>query len=278
MLYDNAMYVDGKTIAADICEKAREKLSHLHRTPTLGVFVLSRDSTTEQFIRIKKKVAENIGVSLVEYTLPETTTTEELVQKIQDAISKNDGIVVQLPLPQHIDFEKIRGVLPASHDVDCLGREAERLLAGGTHAIVPPVVAAFKKILHVHAVTVAGARVVVVGHGRLVGVPAARWFLGEDADVSVCDETTADVGAYTKNADILVLGAGVPHLLKPNMVREGVVILDAGTSESGGKVVGDADPACAEKVLVMTPVPGGVGPVAVAMLFCNLLTLLEHRI
>lgn len=272
------MVIDGRTLAQGLIDEAKETVARASRAPKLVVFVIGSNPVTEQFIRIKKRVADQIGVSLFEEHLPESTTTEELERHIGKAILETDGVVVQLPLPSHIDFEKIRDALPASYDVDCLGREAEGRIGAGAHEILPPVVAAFKKILETEHVDPKGKRVVVVGHGRLVGAPAARWFLGQDADVSVCDEHTEDISKHTQNADIIVLGAGVPNLLKPDMIREGVVILDAGTSESGGKVVGDADFACAEKASLMTPVPGGVGPVAVAMLFCNLMTLFTHAL
>lgn len=272
------MLVDGRGIAQSLIDEAKEKVARASRAPELSVFVVGENPVTEQFIRIKKRVAETVGVSIIERRFSEEVTTETLVRGVTEAAALSDGIVVQLPLPSHIDFEQVRGALPVSHDVDCLGHGAEERLEAGTHILLPPVVAAFKKMLEVHHITIAGKRAVVVGHGRLVGAPAARWLLQEDADVAVCDEHTKNISEHTRNADVVVLGAGSPHLLTPDMIQEGVVILDAGTSESGGKVVGDADPSCEEKASLMTPVPGGVGPVAVAMLFCNLFSLFTHEL
>ncbi len=269
------MLIDGRKIAEELVRDANNRVARWGRTPRLAIFVLAQDAATEQFIRIKKRTAEAVGVSLIEHALPETTTTEQLVQRIQDAVAESDGIVVQLPLPQHIDLKKIREALPASHDVDCLGTEARTRFERGDMTLLPPVVAACKEILTREGIDVSGKTAVVVGKGLLVGAPAAVWLAHWGAHVAALDEHDS-AEAYTKKADIIVLGAGVPNLLKPDMIARDAVILDAGTSESGGKVVGDADPACAEKTSVMTPVPGGVGPVAVAMLFHNLLSLHEH--
>jgi methylenetetrahydrofolate dehydrogenase (NADP+) / methenyltetrahydrofolate cyclohydrolase len=129
----------------------------------------------------------------------------------------------------------------------------------------------------VHETPVFERHVVVVGSGKLVGLPASRWFMEQGSAVSVVTKDTADIAYYTKNADIIVLGAGVPRLLTPDMVKEGVVILDAGTSEDGGVLAGDADPACAEKASLFTPVPGGIGPITVAVLLRNLVELYSKR-
>ncbi len=251
-------------------EVLAEKISGLLRAPILRVFVLSKDKATEQFINIKKRAGESVGAVIEIVDLPETTTTDELVSMISTAVEESDGIIVQLPLPQGIDVEKILAALPASHDVDGIGVEASR---GSSDQLLPPVVAAFEHILQENSVTISNKKVVVVGHGRLVGRPAALWFEREGARVTVCDKNTADLSAELKDADIIVLGAGAPHLVKPEMIKEGAVILDAGTSEAGGKVVGDADPDCEAKAALFTPVPGGIGPLAVMMIFKNLASL-----
>ena len=218
--------------------------------------------------------------------LPEETTTEELAQALDDATASCEGMVVQLPLPSHIDVEAVRDALPKTHDIDCLGTAAFDDFAAGTGIVVPPVIAAFEHILLINGVALEGKKAVVVGRGRLVGAPAALWLARKGASVEACDEHTKDISAHTKDADIIVLGAGAPGLLTPQMIKEGVIILDAGASalpvpgrprESGGKVVGDADPACEKKAALFTPVPGGIGPVAITMLFSNLYTLATDR-
>ncbi len=263
------MKIDGRDMAKRYGETLAEKIAALPHVPMLRVFVLSKDKATEQFINIKKLAGESVGATIEVVDLPETTTTDELIDMIETAVEQADGIIVQLPLPSGIDTERVTAALPASHDVDGIG--------GGVSDLLPPVVAAFEHILEQNRVDISGKKVVVVGQGRLVGKPAARWFEHEGADVVVCDKSTQDLCAAMGGADIVVLGAGAPHLVKPDMIKEGVIILDAGTSEAGGKVVGDADPACEMKASLFTPVPGGIGPLAVMMIFKNLYDLARHK-
>ena len=251
-------------------ETLAEKIAGLSRVPILRVFVLSKDKATEQFINIKKRAGESVGAMVEVIDMPETTTTDELIDMIRTAVEQADGIIVQLPLPSSVDTERVLAALPASHDVDGIG-------GGASSELLPPVVAAFQHILEENNISISGKKVVVLGHGRLVGKPAAQWFEREGADVTVCDKSTPDMCAAMIDADIVVLGAGAPHFVKPDMIKEGAIILDAGTSEAGGKVVGDADPACEAKTSLFTPVPGGIGPLAVMMIFKNLYSLASSR-
>ncbi|QQR82119.1 bifunctional 5,10-methylenetetrahydrofolate dehydrogenase/5,10-methenyltetrahydrofolate cyclohydrolase [Candidatus Campbellbacteria bacterium] len=270
------MLIDGRAIAREITESLAHKVSTLVERPLLSVFVLSSDAATQQFIKIKKRTGESVGVDVRVLELPESTTTDALVAHVREAVAVSNGIIVQLPLPAHIDFKKIQDTIPASHDVDGLGAEARTRFENGDMSLLPPVVGACKEILEHAGVDVAEKNAVVVGRGLLVGGPMATWLSHWGARVAVVERGDT-LEAYTHNADILVLGAGAPHVLKPNMIKDGVVILDAGTSEAGGKVVGDADPECAQKASVMTPVPGGVGPIAIAMLFHNLLLCVKYQ-
>lgn len=264
------MLIDGRVIAREITELLACEVSKLSQKPSLTVFVLSSDAATQQFIRIKKRIGESVGVDVRIVELPETTTTNELISHVHDAVATSNGIIVQLPLPEHIDFKKIQEAIPASHDVDCLGTEARIRFENGDMSLLPPVVGACKEILERADIDVAEKNAVVVGKGILVGSPMSAWLSHWGCGVASLDSNDT-LKEFTKKADIIVLGAGAPHILKPDMIKEGVVLLDAGTSESGGKVVGDADPECVQKAALMTPVPGGVGPIAIAMLFHNLL-------
>lgn len=269
------MLIDGRAIAREITESLALEVSKFPQKPSLAVFVLSSDAATQQFIRIKKRIGESVGADVRIVELPETATTNELVAHVQEAVATSSGIIVQLPLPPHIDFKKIQDALPASHDVDCLGMQARTQFEKGDMALLPPVVGACKEILERADIDVAERNAVVVGKGILVGGPMSVWLSHWGCAVVSVDRHDT-LKEYTQKADIIILGAGAPHILTPDMINEGVVILDAGTSESGGKVVGDADPECAQKASVMTPVPGGVGPIAIAMLFRNLVALAGH--
>ena len=238
------MLVDGKKIAEDIIAGLGESL----RGKRLGMVVGSPDSATDSFIKIKSRVAQRLGVVVVRGEL------EELIKTC-------DGVIVQLPIP---NSEALLAALPPKKDVDALG------LAPLVRA---PVVGAIQEVLRLHEVNPSGKRVVVVGAGRLVGAPAAKLLRELGAEVSVITQTRGSL-EQLKTADIVVLGAGEPGLIKPDMLKNGVVLIDAGTSDAGAsasrRIAGDADPACAAVASVFTPVPGGIGPIAVAMIFKNL--------
>ena len=267
------MIIDGKQIAQELQNELRIIIAQKAVSLSLRVFILQKDPATEQFIRIKKRVGESLGVTVELEELPEETTTKELIERIQSASLINNGIIIQLPLPQEINTDAVLAALPWDKDVDVIGSDAQALVHSGKSHVLPPVVAAMKEIVDRNEYAISGKKVVIVGEGRLVGKPAALWCTSQGATVTVLTEESGDLKEYTQAADVIVLGAGHAGLLKPDMIKEGVVILDAGTSETEGKVLGDVDPACAEKALLFTPVPGGIGPIAVTMIFKNLLTL-----
>lgn len=234
------MIIDGKHIAEDIIAGLGASL-HGKR---LGIVVGTPDSATDSFIKIKSRVAQRLGVEVVRGEL------DELIQTC-------DGIIVQLPIP---NSDALLAALPPHKDVDALG----------SAPLVPaPVAGAIAEVLSRSGVDPRGKSAVVVGSGRLVGAPAAKLLRGLGADVSVITQGHGSLDQL-KTADIVVLGAGEPGLIKPAMLKQGVVLIDAGTSEQGGKLAGDADPICADVCSVFTPVPGGIGPIAVAMIFKNL--------
>lgn len=261
--------VNGKLIAARIMDDLAAAYLKLPRKVTLGLLVMNPDFATQKFLTIKRNRAASLGVALIEREIPKDAQTADVLKALSLLVAEVDGVIVQLPLAPQIDTEAVLGAIPASHDVDGIG--------GGKDSVLPPVVGALKEILAHESILLFGKKVVVVGRGRLVGGPAAKWFEGEGSEVVVVDKQN-DVAAETLTADIIVSGAGTPGLLTPEMVKEGVIILDAGTSESDGKLVGDADPSLEEKARLFTPVPGGVGPVAVSMIFKNLLDLVQKRI
>ena len=275
------MIIDGKEIANDIKEKLKREVSARDSAPTLVIVSIGENLVSEKFLSVKKKFAADIGVLVEEKKLDTNVSEDEVVETISMSTLKNTGIIVQLPLPKSIDAQKILNAIPPAHDVDVLSEGSFKLYKEGTLPVLPPVVAAMKEILFRHNVFVGNKNVLIVGKGKLVGLPAAIWFERHQSNVTAIDEHVSSPIPYTLVADILVLGAGSPHFLKPDMIKEGVVILDAGTStefststsESSGKLLGDADPACAGKSSLFTPVPGGIGPVMVAMLFKNLMEI-----
>ena len=262
------MIVAGKAFAAERREELLKQRSAFDAL-SLGVVMGEHDPVTSSFVRVKERNAEMLGVTLVRYLIPEGASTEA-VQKLLEDAAKEDGIIVQLPLPDGVDTEAVLASIPPEKDVDALSPEMNDRLSVGDVSIVPPVAAAVREILAAHNISVSGKEIAIVGKGKLVGVPCAALFKTLGGKVTMLDKK--DNLESLKTADIVMLGAGSPHLVKRDMVQDGVVILDAGTSEQAGVVVGDADPTVAEKASFFTPVPGGVGPMTIACLLRNTVT------
>ena len=271
------MVVDGKKIAQEVYEDTRQKLSNFKHPLRLAVFVTNRDFVTDKFIGIKRRTAEQLGIKMDTFTTDGKEGTEEFLRNVLHVARAYDGIVVQMPIAPNLDLDAIRQLIPITHDVDVFGHISFTHFKENRLPIMPPVTAAIVEILKYHKVGVAGKNVVVVGEGRLVGQPTAFWAEYMGAYVTTVNKETEHPEQIFKDAEILILGAGVPGLITPEKISEGVIIIDAGTSETSGKLAGDADPLCAEKASLFTPVPGGVGPVAVAMIYRNLATLTMKR-
>ena len=264
------MILDGKRLAAAILDRAGERAVALGVTPCVAVIVANETAATRSYLAIKGKRAREAGCELEVIQLPESASVLELRLAI-DACEA-DAVVVQLPLPDGVNAKEVCDAVPLEKDADVLSTLSRmRFEADEPGALVPPVAGALAAILQEHTINPRGKRAVVLGEGWLVGRPCATWLAHAGADV---------IHKHDLNelhlADIVVSGLGAPHTIKPEMLKDGVVLIDAGTSESGGKLAGDADPACAPKCSLFTPVPGGVGPVAVAKLFENVVTLAER--
>jgi methylenetetrahydrofolate dehydrogenase (NADP+) / methenyltetrahydrofolate cyclohydrolase len=266
------MIVNGRAIAKDLLARTRAEVSAYGAAPIVRAIVMQPSPATESYLRIKERRARNAGMHLEIIRMEAEATTEDLIQKI--AIPGADSVIVQLPLPDSIDSQAVLDAIPLSLDADILSTKAHEAFADGG-ALVPPVVRAIEEILRRAEIEVKGKRAVVVGQGWLVGEPAALWLAEQGAQVTVVTRESGDLSVL-KDAEIIVCGAGSPGLITPEHMSEGVVLIDAGTSESGGSIVGDADPACAEIASVFTPVPGGVGPIAVACLFQNVAELTKR--
>jgi len=263
------MIIDGKKIRDEILAELRPKFERLN-SADLAVVWVGDDPATAKFIEQKKKFAEAAGVTLKLFEYEKDISEEALAEELEKLAQNGEikGIIVQLPLPKHINAVKIISLIPPAKDVDGLGPDAK---------VMSPVVMAVKEILERHNVSFGGKKFVVIGQGKLVGRPVAIWLAQSGADVEVADQNTGSVETFTKIADVIICGAGTPGLLQPEMIRAGAIVIDAGTSEQAGKLGGDADPACAERASLFTPVPGGVGPIVVAELFKNFLQLAKDQ-
>ena len=270
------MIIDGRRIANEIIEGLATDRATIPGAVKLGVVMTEGDAATASFVRIKERVASRLNVALVREILPASATTDDAIAAVNLLAQKTNGIIVQLPLPATIDTDAVLRAIPTSHDVDVVNQVVE-LTATETTMQRPraPVAEAISEIFVRYGVAVHDKNAVVVGAGRLVGMPAAE--LLKDLGAIVTIVTLSDGSLESLNeADVVVLGAGHSGMVTPNMLKEGVVLIDAGTSEQGGRVMGDASPECAEVASIFTPVPGGVGPIAVAMIFKNLFVLLKN--
>lgn len=273
------MIVDGRSIAEALNMRVKAHVAALPLPITLGIVVVGSDPVIANFVGIKKRVAEQVGVILKEFHFSEGIAEEALLREVS-LLSKEvtlDGLIIQLPLPAHIVSQQILNAVDIEKDVDMLSQGARAAFSQGSAKILPPVAGAIQEILEQHKIGVGGKDVLILGHGRLVGAPAALLMRHNHAHVTVVDKEVEHLADLTREADIIISGVGQPGILRPDMLKQGVVLIDAGTSEDGGKIVGDADPRCADVAALFTPVPGGVGPITVAVIFKNVSILATHR-
>ncbi len=261
-----AVIVDGNTIANTIQAELRERVAACGVRPRIDIFRAEGNAVIERYVARKRIFAKAIGATCTEFIIAQETTTEELIAAIEARAQETDGIVVQLPLPSHIERDRVLAAIPPEKDIDNLSQNAAVTAEA-------PVAGAVREIIERHAVALDGKRVVIVGRGRLVGMPVATYF-GQTAvvDVVTLDRTTSEAAVRDAlhRADIVVSGIGVPHHITVDMIADGVVLLDAGTSSSAGTVVGDIAPECEAKAALMAKTPGGIGPITIAILFSNL--------
>lgn len=261
------MIINGLTIAQEILVRTKARTEKLGRRPNVLIYVSPEETpVTRSYLKIKAKSADDAGCDFEE--------TQSLTPS-----AHADAFVVQLPLPSDVSTDDVLNAISVAQDADVLSAAArEKFEKGNQDALLPPVVAAVREIFMRGKVDVKGKHTLVVGDGRLVGRPCAIWLTQQGAHVSVVTLESGDLSVALRAANIIVSGAGSPHLIKPEMIKDGAVLVDAGASESRGVIVGDADPACSGKCSLFTPVPGGVGPIAVACLFENAVTLAERAI
>ncbi|HEX6789823.1 MAG TPA: bifunctional methylenetetrahydrofolate dehydrogenase/methenyltetrahydrofolate cyclohydrolase FolD [Candidatus Krumholzibacteria bacterium] len=284
--------IDGKVVAAQIrSEVARDVTGIPGRKPTLALVRVGEDPASRVYVGTKAKACEECGIGSRNAHLPEDVSEEKLLRALREFNDDPDvdGILLQLPLPRHIDSDRAIATISPAKDVDGFHPESLGRLAAGAPRFVPCTPLGIRELLIRHGVKTAGANVVVLGRSVIVGKPMSLLFSlkgpGGDATVTVCHSRSRDLADHTRRADIIVAAMGVAHFLKADMVREGVVVVDVGInriddpkSPKGYRIVGDVDfDAVAPKCSMITPVPGGVGPMTVAMLMSNTLTAFKNR-
>lgn len=272
-----AELVDGKKIAKYILSDLRQQVQELKSAgiyPRLIVVLVGQNAASLSYIRVKQKRAEEIGLKVDVQTYPDDisqSTLQGAVQGFNSAFSVC-GILVQLPLPPHLDKPLILDSVAPELDVDCLtSGNQEKLIGGQPVAFLPPAAAAIMKILDYYKIDLKNSNILIVGSGDLVGKPLAAIFLNHKINFKLANRYTEDLSELTRNADVVITAVGKPGLITGTMIKTGAVVIDAGTTGSeGGDLSGDVETkGVALKARLLAPVPGGVGPVTVAMLLQN---------
>ncbi len=281
-----AIILDGKKLSEEIREELRREVeilkSRASRSPALAVVLVGNDPASEIYVRNKIKACEKVGIRSIDVKLPENTTQEELngvVRRLNEDPNV-DGIIVQLPLPKHLSCREVIGYIDPGKDVDGFHpvNVGKCMLGLYDEGLMPCTPAGVMRFFDAYNIELEGKNAVMVGHSNIVGKPLAAMLLNANATVSVCHIHTKDLAFYTKNADILCVATGVPRLIKEDMVKEGVVVVDIGISRLNGKIVGDVDfENVKKKAKAITPVPGGVGPMTITMLLYNTVKAFKMR-
>lgn len=258
--------VDGKKIAENIKIEISSLLKE-HGQKSLGIVYVGENSVIDKYVSLKKRVGEELGIRVEVLRFKEDILEGDLTDAIKKNMENFSGMIVQLPLPVHIEKEKILDLIPPEKDIDALSKESFRLLEKGEGKL-PPVVGAIDEIVKEYGIDLANKKIFIVGRGALVGRPVEAWLSSKGINFETL-EREGDKGALT-DADVIISGAGAPGIITKEMVKEGVILLDAGTSTSEGRLAGDIELSAYEKASIVSPVPGGIGPITVACLFRNL--------
>jgi methylenetetrahydrofolate dehydrogenase (NADP+) / methenyltetrahydrofolate cyclohydrolase len=279
--------IDGRKIAKEITESLKTKVEDFIQKNKialeLAVIIVGEDPASLFYVKMIGKTCERVSINFKEYNLSKETSPEELLKLINNLNKdkKISGIIVQVPLPKHINQDQIQEAVNPSKDVDCFNPINMGRLALGKPEFLPCTPYAVYELMKRENIEVEGKHTVIVGRSNIVGRPMALILLQKkehaNATITVCHSLTKDLIYFTRQADILIAAVGKPEIIKRDMVKEGAIIIDVGTNEVGGKLVGDvAYDEVLGKVSVITPVPGGVGPITNVMLMQNTLKAAER--
>lgn len=269
--------LDGKALSAKIKEEVKVEVTQIVKekniTPGLAVILVGNDAASATYVASKAKACKDAGIYSVVHEMPESITQEELLDTINmmNNNPKLDGILVQLPLPKHIDTTTVLEAINPLKDVDGFHPYNVGRMVSNLDSFLPATPFGVMRMFEEHNIEVSGKDVVVIGSSDIVGKPMASLLINKKATVTVCNSRTKDLKAHTSKADIVIIAVGVPYLLKEDMVKDGAVVIDVGINRlDTGKLVGDADfEGLKNKCSHLTPVPGGVGPMTIAMLLKN---------
>lgn len=277
--------IDGKAISAKVKEEVKNEAAQLTEkgvVPCLAVILVGDDKASQTYVNSKEKACKACGIHSLKYTLEANTGESALIDLIQ-SLNENDevdGILVQLPLPKHIDENKILEKISCEKDVDGFHAVNVGRLVSGLDGFVPCTPCGIMRLFKEYGIEVSGKNAVVIGRSNIVGKPMANLLLNANATVTVTHSKTQNLAKITKDADIIVVAIGKPNFLKADMVKNGAVVIDVGINRlENNKLVGDVDfENVANKCSFITPVPGGVGPMTIAMLLKNTIKSAKNRL
>jgi methylenetetrahydrofolate dehydrogenase (NADP+) / methenyltetrahydrofolate cyclohydrolase len=274
----SATLIKGKPIAERIRAEVAEQVKEIGHIGLVTVLV-GDDPASDVYIRLKHKAAVEAGIEATDLRLPAEISEDELLAKVAelDADPQVDAILVQLPLPDHIDEARVIRALEPAKDVDGFHPFNAGQLYLGRRTLVPATPLGVMEMLREHQIELQGARAVVIGRSDIVGKPMAHLLLQANATVTVCHSRTRDLAHHTVDADVLVAAVGVPGMVTPDMVKPGGVVIDVGINRTEEGIVGDVAPGAAEVAGHLTPVPGGVGPMTIACLLQNAVVCARYR-
>ena len=271
-----AKIIDGKAISAAVKDQVRAEIERDKIKAGLAVVIVGDDPASRVYVNNKKKACELCGIQSFEYALPAETTQEQLLELV-DTLNKDrkvNGILVQLPLPKHLDEKAVIEHISPLKDVDAFHETNVGKIMIGNYSFLPCTPAGCMELIHSTGIEVAGKECVVVGRSNIVGKPMAMLLLHENGTVTICHSKTKNLAEVCRRADILVAAVGRPNFVTADMVKDGAVVIDVGINRlENGKLCGDVKfDEVSEKAGYITPVPGGVGPMTIAMLMKNTLT------
>jgi len=272
------MLIDGKTIAEEILAEVAAEVKKLTKQPRLAAVLVGDHVGSRKFLELKKQAAEKIGIDFRLYKFPADITTQKLRKEIVGMAKAgvNHGVLVELPLPPHINSQYVLNAIPPEKDVDVLSEKSQGAFFVNRGEILPPAVEAVKIILAQNNIGLRGKNCAVFGYGLLVGKPISHWLASQGATVSVINEFTLNANRYTLNADIVISGVGKQNIIKDDMIKDGAAIIDFGYENLEGRITGDVDfEEVSKKTSLITPVPGGVGPIVIAAVLSNLVDLIK---
>jgi methylenetetrahydrofolate dehydrogenase (NADP+)/methenyltetrahydrofolate cyclohydrolase len=268
----SARIIDGKAVAAQVRERVKAEVAELDVKPGLATILVGDDPASHVYVRNKRNASAEVGIESFHHELDASVPESELADLITQ-LGRDDrvsGILLQLPVPGHIDADAMIGLIHPLKDVDGLTTVNAGRLVQGREGLVSCTPAGVIELLDSENVELRGAEAVVIGRSQLVGRPLASLLLARDATVTMCHSRTRDLAEVCRRADVLVAAVGQPGLVTAEMVREGAVVIDVGTNRTDDGLVGDVDfEAVSQKAAAITPVPGGVGPMTIAMLLSN---------